>query len=525
MGAIVLQFQSAESGHVVRRIVVDGQQRLTTLQLLIRATQESFQNLDDTQRANKLSQLTLNKKQAREEDLDGDTKVRQSNVNDLQSFQDVIRGFSDARRPLRSIGEAYQFFLEEVTNWLNEEPANRGPRAEALENTLSEYLQLATVDLDVGERPHFIFSVLNARAEPLKESDHIKNTVMYEADVVDDADKATELWGLFDRNEWWRGSTKEGRYSRIHLDRFLNYWVVMRAHKEVNADSVSTEFNKLLESNGLPIEQVATDIRISGQVYQDLEEFRTPGIEAFLRRVKTMEIGVAMPVLMWLYTTDISDDIRKRSTRAIESYLVRRMLCGVTTQGLNRLFVELLVRAEGTAPEAADQVILDFLSGQTVENRIWPTDTMLHDNLVGTPLRGTVARQTMVMEAIESHRRSDRTEAMSQARLTREHIMPLKWQRHWPLPEGMTGDEAIDARDEAVKEIGNLTLVTGKLNASLSNAPWNEKTGTLKKHTTLRLNWELLERPPETWTEESIRERSEQLAKCAVEIWPFANDI
>ena len=48
---------------------------------------------------------------------------------------------------------------------------------------------------------------------------------MYEANVVDDAAKATELWGLFDRNEWWRGSTNEGRYSRIHLDRFLNYWV------------------------------------------------------------------------------------------------------------------------------------------------------------------------------------------------------------------------------------------------------------------------------------------------------------
>ena len=525
MGAIVLQLQSAKSGHVVKRIVVDGQQRLTTLQLLIRAAQEAFQNLDDTQRANRMSELTLNDQEEQGEDIDSDTKVRQSNVNDLQSFQDVIRGLSDTRRPLRPIGEAYQYFMEEITEWLNEEPARRGARAEALETTLTKYLQLATVDLDEGERPHFIFSVLNARAEPLKESDHIKNTVMYEADVVDDAAKATELWGLFDRNEWWRNSTNEGRYSRIHLDRFLNYWVVMGARKEVSADSVSAEFNKFLESHDLLIEQVAEDIRKAGRAYQDLEEARTPGIEAFLRRVKTMEIGVAMPILMRLYTTDIPDEIRKRSIQAIESYLVRRMLCGVSSQGLNRLFVELLVRTETGFPLKTDQVIIDFLSGQTVDNRIWPNDAMLHESLVGTPLRGTVGRQTMVLEAIEAYLRSDKTEVMSQTALTREHIMPQAWQRNWPLADGMNGDEAVDARDQAVKEIGNLTLVTGKLNSSLSNAPWNEKRETVGKHTTLRLNWELLKCPPEIWDEETIRGRSRKLAEAATKVWPFADNI
>ena len=525
MGAIVLQLQSAKSGHVVKRIVVDGQQRLTTLQLLIRAAQECFQNLDDTQKANQMSKLTMNDHQEQEGDLDSDTKVRQSNVNDLQSFQDVIRGLSDTSRPLRSIGEAYQYFLQEITEWLNEEPATRDARANALELTLTDYLQLATVDLDEGERPHFIFSVLNARAEPLKESDHIKNTVMYEANVVDDAARATELWGLFDRNEWWRSSTNEGRYSRIHLDRFLNYWVVMRTRKEVSAENVSAEFNSFLETNESPIEQLAMDIRKAGRVYQDLEEARIPGIETFLRRVKTMEIGVAMPILMWIYTTELPDDIRKRSVQAIESYLVRRMLCGVSSQGLNRLFVELLIRAETSDSLTTDQVVIDFLSGQTVDNRIWPNDSMLRENLVGMPLRGTVGRQTMVLEAIETHIRSDKTETMSQVSLTREHIMPASWQRNWPLPDGTGGDEAINARDQAVKEIGNFTLVTGKLNASLSNAPWSQKVETLRRHTTLRLNWELLEHPPDTWDEESIRERSIQLAAFATQIWPFANNI
>lgn len=125
MGAIVLQLQSAKSGQVVKRIVVDGQQRLTTLQLLVRAAQESFQNLDDTQRANRLSQLTLNDEKDQKDDSDSDTKVRQSNVNDLSSFQDVMRGLSNVNRPVRSIGEAHQYFEKEITDWLNEQPANR----------------------------------------------------------------------------------------------------------------------------------------------------------------------------------------------------------------------------------------------------------------------------------------------------------------------------------------------------------------------------------------------------------------
>ncbi len=525
MGAIVLQLQSAESGRVVKRIVVDGQQRLTTLQLLIRAAQESFQNLDDSNRASRMSKLTLNYRQEQSVEPDSDTKVRQSNVSDLHSFQDVIRGLSDPNRPLRSIGKAYQYFCIEITKWLNEQPAKRDERSSALETTLTKYLQVATVDLDQGERPHFIFSVLNARAEPLKESDHVKNTVMYEANVIDDAARATELWGLFDRNEWWRSSTYEGRLSRIHLDRFLNYWVVMRARKEVNADSVSSEFNKLLEANNLPIDEVAKNIRSAGQVYQDLEEVRIPGIETFLRRVKTMGIGVAIPLLIWLYTMDIADDIRRRSARALESYLVRRMLCGVSTQGLNRLFVELLVRIDTNKSIGADEVIVDFLRGQTVDNRIWPNDTMLLENLVGVPFRGTIGRQTMVLEAIESYLRSDKTEALGQETLTREHIMPESWHRYWPLPVGKDGEEETSVRNQAIKEIGNLTLVSGKLNAFLSNAAWPKKVEALRSHTTLRLNWELLESPPEIWNEDRIRERSARLASIVVKIWPYADNI
>ncbi len=527
MGAIVLQQQSSGTGEVAKWIVVDGQQRLTTLQLLIRATQEAFQNIDDTERVSRLTKLTLNQDSHWGGDPNNETKVRQSNINDQQAFQEAIRGLSDGNRALRSIGEAHKFFKDEVTVWLNERPAERNIKAEALEKTLTEKFQLAAIDLDEAEKPHFIFGVLNTRAEPLKQSDHVKNTVMYEANVVDDAQKANELWGMFDRDDWWREDTKEGRLNRIHLDRFLNYWVIMQTQKDVTAERVSAEFSTYFESTGLSIQEITADVRRSGIIYHDMEKAKHPGIETFLQRMKIMEIGVVVPPLLWLYTREVPDESRKRSVRALESYLVRRMLCGLTSMGLNRLFIELLGKLESGEVNQVDKILIDHLSGQTVENRIWPRDGLLNEYLTTRPLRGTSGRQKMVLEAIEMSLRTEKTEDIGSVKnLTVEHIMPQSWERNWPLSEDVVDkDEATDSREQAVKNIGNLTLVTNKLNPSLSNAAWSEKRGTLEKHTSLRLNWSLLNETLGVWNDETIHQRSETLSKMVAHIWPYADNI
>ena len=147
---------------------------------------------------------------------------------------------------------------------------------------------------------------------------------------------------------------------------------------------------------------------------------------------------------------------------------------------------------------------------------------MLAENLIQRPLRGNASRQRMVLEALELSLRSDKTEDLS-SNLTVEHVMPQSWERNWPLSENT--DEAAESRNQAVKEIGNLTLVTSKLNPSLSNAPWTEKWETLEKHTAFRLNWELLKDAPDVWDEAAIHERSRQLCDYIKEIWPYADKL
>ena len=528
MGAIVLQLRSQATGEVVKRLVVDGQQRLTTLQLFIQATQDVFRNINEAARADRLSQLTRNSENHWGGDSNNETKIRQSNLNDQTAFQEAIRGLDYGQGPVHPIKEALKYFRGVVDNWLNAQPAKRISKAEALEETLSKHLQVAAIDLDEGEKPHFIFGVLNTRGETLTQSDLIKNTVMYEADVVDDANAARSLWGMFDGDEWWRAETKEGRLSRIHLDRFLNYWMVMSARKEVTAEHVSAEFSSYVESNKScqNIHDIAGNIRNAGVIYKDIENIQIPGIEMFLRRMRTMELGVVVPPLLWLYTRDVPDENRKRGIRALESYLIRRMLCGFASQGLNRLFIELLINLEAGITETADKTIVDFLKKQTVDNRMWPRDALLKDKLLNSSLRGTVSRQVMVLEAIEIYLRSDKTEDIGQPRLTREHIMPQSWERNWPLDEDIPNrDEAVDVRSQAIYKIGNLTLVTDKLNSSLSNSGWNEKREILQKYTALRLNWELLKDYYHNWSETTIYERNKRLTDIIAEIWPFADGI
>jgi hypothetical protein len=132
----------------------------------------------------------------------------------------------------------------------------------------------------------------------------------------------------------------------------------------------------------------------------------------------------------------------------------------------------------------------------------------------------------MVLEAIEDHRRgwTNATQGLGDERVARgkyaiEHVMPRKWLAHWPLPD--TVDEA--DRDRTIHTLGNLTLLTGRLNSKVSNGPWlgtGGKREGLEAHDVLFLNRELLKKAGSQWTDEAMRARTKEMAEVIIEIWP-----
>ena len=125
-----------------------------------------------------------------------------------------------------------------------------------------------------------------------------------------------------------------------------------------------------------------------------------------------------------------------------------------------------------------------------------------------------------MIEGIESVVRTDKAETGDVPRnLTIEHLMPVSWKEDsWPLPTCGDNEEATESRNGLIHTIGNLTLLTQKLNAALSNAPWQEKRTGIQKYSVLSLNSELVNKC--AWDENSIRDRNKRMAQLIAKCWP-----
>jgi hypothetical protein len=304
----------------------------------------------------------------------------------------------------------------------------------------------------------------------------------------------------------------------------------MRTAGEVPANDVFPHFKTYVETNGHAIEGVAHDLWAAGTTYKGLDNlapFSTAG--TFLYRWRTIEAGVSTPVLLWLVTQpdDRLDPARRdRCLRALESFLVRRMLCRMTTKNYNELFLELLSQLTEGDANAADDVLVGYLSEQTADSRLWPDDQLFESALLDMPLYRllTRGRLRMVLEALEDAARGPLSEEehVQRGKLTIEHVLPQSWQ-DWPPPQGDDELEAMLLRERALHSVGNLTLVNGRLNPALSNSAWSDKQKLLAEHTVLHLNKELLSGySTRDWNEATIRERGKALAARAMTVWPAA---
>lgn len=530
LGAVVLQQQPTSTLDIEQRYVIDGQQRLTTLQLLLDAAQQVCEDLCLVPEARRLSKLVLN-----DEDFVGSAKDHifkvWPTIVDREAFRHSMgNGLSAYDFKNSRIVQAHEFFQLQIREWLME-PDVASRRVAALETALTGLLQMVVIDLEPHDDSHVIFETLNARGTPLIQSDLVKNFILYRAREEDhDEEKLyREYWRNLE-DDWWREDIRQGRLVRPRVDVFLNYWLSMRTVADVQASKVFDMFRVYAEPKG--IQSVAADIKNIGGTYRALESVTDPDEAAFVYRWRVMDAGVITPVLMLLFSAppeQLSRNRRRRSLKAIESFLVRRMVCRLTTKDYNRLILDLAEVLQRQGLETADDVIVEFLKSQTSESREWPDDHRLMNAFLTLPLYRllTRGRLRLVLEGIEQSLRTDKSEQqMAPPNLTIEHLMPQSWREHWPLPVGEADAEtAVVERSRLVHTIGNLTLVNERLNPHLSNGPWMQKREALGDHSVLFLNKALLaDSPTDQWHEATIRSRGDTLAKLAARIWPGPSD-
>ncbi len=229
-----------------------------------------------------------------------------------------------------------------------------------------------------------------------------------------------------------------------------------------------------------------------------------------------------------------SDSDRDAAAIVLESYLVRRTICWDETRAYGTLAIDLLKALAAAGPGApAAPVLVATLGGLTTGPNRWPDDERFRTQWCRQKFYGSIRRSrvVMILQALEEHYQTVGTKgepivAFDFSRLEIEHVMPQQWEANYPLPNG---ENTRAEREQALHGIGNLTLVSGKLNPALSNSAWVDprhgargKRAALDEHARLQLNCRLVRGYPEVWNEGTIRQRSLELFEAARLIWPDA---
>jgi hypothetical protein len=246
----------------------------------------------------------------------------------------------------------------------------------------------------------------------------------------------------------------------------------------------------------------------------------------FFDRLAALDTTTVIPIVLWLYTKSQVDQAqRQRALAVLESWLVRRMLCGLTTKNYNRLTVDLLRVLDTHAAPAGEALARAIDAWDQPTNR-WPRDNEVRQVLTTRGMYGWIAQKriVLVLSALERRRReSTKTEEFINPdnKLSIEHVMPQAWRNHWEPPTDANGSETeavSTTRDTLLHMIGNLTLVTPGMNSSLSDSAWPTKRRALPQHSLLLLNAELAAK--DVWDEEAILSRNAQLIDEIIAVWP-----
>lgn len=543
LGAIVLELHPTPTGDVDTRLVVDGQQRLVTIQLMFRGV------LDALEKVKAEGALRAKVRKAINNDAEVVSPSELLKVSPRLAERPAFAEAMDPQAPTSDasvFGAARAFFEASALGLLQDSAGPSDPYADEesdgetvaaslLVSTILGLVKLVVIDLDTVDDAQVIFEALNARNTPLSATDLVKNLLFLRAlkENEDPQNLYDTLWRRFDDDDdWWLSLTGVGHAQRARQDWLLGDWLIAETGRAINVGRLYGEFKSWLDLSGLKALHALSTLNEYADAYEALHARRegaTPNeLEAF-RRVEELNIAVATPVLLWLFVQP-SDVLplheRELAFRAIESYVVRRMAAKWQTRAYGQVFVDVLRAAQESSSSPGKAVIAALRSSP--HQYAWPTTADLQESFFEGRYYGpggiNQARLRLLLGEIDRYLQTLEVKPepleFDYSQLQIEHIIPQSWADSWPVE---VEDQALmpvaeQERQRHLNRIGNLTLVTGPLNLGMSNNPWEAKKSELRKHSRLRLNAVLMEE--EMWTEAKIAERGKWLASQLEHVWP-----
>ncbi|MCK0499853.1 DUF262 and DUF1524 domain-containing protein [Helicobacter pylori] len=477
-------------------LIIDGQQRLTTITLLLTALRDHLS--DEVKRKEIEDHYLINSNR------DSDKKFRlilsESDKDTLLSLIDKDR--RKPSEPSSKIVENFKLFEEWVSNTDKLETIFKG----------LEKLMIVEIALEKGkDDPQLIFESMNSKGIELAQTDLIRNYIVMETEIE-------KQEGFY--NKYWRAMEEDFKQNEKLFDRFVRHYLTIKTREIPNINKVYVALKDYRQKEGIGIEDLLKDLqKYCGYFCRIVfKKEADEDLNKALGFLVDLERDVIYPLLLELYS-DYSDGVLSKADfipiiALIESYICRRAVCGLGTNSLNKVFPSFTRHIQ--KDEYFKSLKAHF--GSLTEKQRFPNNDEFKDLFITIDFYH-FKKNRYFFERLENF---DTKEPVNTKGLTVEHIMPQTLTEDTELTEEWErdlGENFKEIHDKYLHTIGNLTL-TG-YNSTYSNKSFQEKRDMEKgfKDSPLRLNQGL--RDLESFGEEEVKKRANDLADLALKIWTY----
>lgn len=502
LGSVVYVAAEDNTATITRWLLIDGQQRMTTLTLLLIALRDQMNQVqgngdsgDEVSSPEELDDYYLRNRHGR-----GD---RRHKLHLRRADHDTLIALLDGK----DIPDAASERVKENFLFLRDLVAQAD-----VQTVYAGIKKLVVVDVSLTrgqDDPQMIFESLNSTGVDLTQADLIRNFVLMRMDESSQTQLYEEHWQPIEQ--------AFGRRYRTEFDKFVKDFLTlqMRPGTPLKAAAIYHEFrsyfSRIVEKRG--VDGILSDLRRFGTYYTafSLGQERQPALKEAFARLRSL-VEVASPVVLTLYdyherAKTLSADEFVEAIELLESFVFRRSVCDMQTRSLGQIFASLAYRITETQPLLSLKVAL-YRQGK---KRRFPTDAEFREAL---ETRDVYDMRTCfyLLDRLENFSK----ERIDTSNFSIEHVMPQNEDLR-PEWRAMLGSDWKTVQETWLHRLGNLTL-TG-YNSTYSDKPFSDKKTIAGgfSDSPLRLNKFIREQP--AWDAKTIEQRGKLLAEKAVTVW------